>query len=165
LPHLLLIGIAVAVQKGKGKGGPRNEKDRGKGKGNGKGNGQGKGNVKGNSQTARSTKKPCSYYNANGNCRPGRNSKFSHEGARGANEVSAATVQSISDKITNRVMDSMKKGNRGQKKTQRRRDDLEEEYSDDEDEPNDNLIVNTPKTKAIRTGENQQAQYKQGGYS
>ena len=41
---------------------------------------------------------------------------FFHDGAHDSNEVAAATVQSITDKITNRVMDSIKKGRRGRKK-------------------------------------------------
>ena len=131
--------------KGKGKGGPRNGKGRGKGKGNGKGNGKGKGKGKGNSQIDGSSKKPCWYFNTNGTCRQGDNCKFSHDGARSANEVSAATVQSISDKITNKVMDSMKQGRRAQKKTQRCRNDLEEDYSDDDDDQDDNLLMNTLK--------------------
>jgi hypothetical protein len=137
--------------KGKGKGGPPNGKGRGKGKGNGKGNGKGKGKGKGNSQINGSSKKPCWYFNTNGTCRQGDNCKFSHEGARGANEVSAATVQSISDKITNKVMDSMKQGRRAQKKTQRRRDDYEEDYSDDDDDQDDNLLMNTLKNKGKKS--------------
>ena len=133
--------------KGKGKGGPRNGKGRGKGKGNGKGNGKGKGKGKGNSQTNGSSKKPCWYFNTNGTCRQGDNCKFSHEGARGANEVSAATVRSISD----RIMDSMKKGKRAQKRTQRRRDDQEEDYSDDDDDEVDNLLMNTLKNKGKKS--------------
>ena len=136
--------------KGKGKGGSRNGK--GKGKGNGKGNGKGKGKGKGNSQTNGSSKKPCWYFNTNGTCRQGDNCKFSHDGARGANEVSAATVQSITDKITNKVMDSMMKpSRRAQKRTHRRRDDQEESYSDDDDDQDDNLLMNTLKTKGKKS--------------
>ena len=81
-----------------------------------KGNGNGKGRRKSNNQFNCSSKKPCWYFNTDGTCRQGDNCKFSHDGAHDSNEVATATTQSITDKITNRIMDSIKKGRRGRKK-------------------------------------------------
>ena len=94
--------------------------------------------------------KPCWYFNTNGTCRQGDNCNFSHDGARDSNDVAAATVQSITDKITNRVMDSIKKGRRG-KKTQRHREDFDQDYDDDDDESSDNLLMNTLKNKGKKS--------------
>ena len=81
-----------------------------------KGNGNGKGRRKSNNQFNCSSKEPCWYFNTDGTCCQGDNCKFFHDGAHDSNEVAAATTQSITDKITNRVMDSIKKGRRGRKK-------------------------------------------------
>jgi hypothetical protein len=113
LTHLLLSGITAGVLKEKSKVEPGMERSEAKAR---KGNGNGKGRRKSNNQFNCSSKEPCWYFNTDGTCCQGDNCKFFHDGAHDSSEVAAATTQSITDKITNRVMDSIKKGRRGRKK-------------------------------------------------